>query len=378
MEIPSLKDNNVSMVANFALKTYEFVHRFRQFLSEMTILPKIVRFLNDYLVIKLRQKNSLQDVEELLIPCLLFFQISNKNPYSLFKNFIEWKSKYLYPHEKNDGDQDMIDLSNSECQLPDELKRNIIKGEILFLRRYQKYGKKYNRTRRMLIDKLRSLKVSSDQSFRDSIIARIELLWLNYFDSSSMHNDLSECVSLLHDVKAEHKKNNSNIGIFIPIVLMWKFLTTKRNIERTIIDKERELSIHKNEGDITEDNQKSEKDSPSIGLLFSLEKDQEMLQDLQEAIEYSAELYLKKDAFVEFDPYVTKEFILHSLFVIAEALNLLGNSGLYEKCLQLLVKLSVKYKCFDENIWAIGDLSGSFESSAKINVIEETEKSSKR
>ena len=103
-----------------------------------------------------------------------------------------------------------------------------------------------------------------------------------------------------------------------------------------------------------------------------------MLQDLQEAIKYSAELYLRKDAFVEFDPYVTKEFILHSLFVIAEALNLLGNSGLYEKCLQLLVKLSVKYKCFDENIWAIGDLPGSFGSSAKINVIDETEKSSKR
>ena len=196
MEISSLKDNDISIVAKFALKTYEFVHQFRQFLSEMTILPKIVRSLNDYLVIKLRQKNSLLDVKELFIPCLLFLQISNKNSYSLFKNFIEWKSKYLFPHDQNDSDLAMIDLSDSECILSDELKRNIIKGEISFLRRYQKYGQKYKRTRRMLIDKLRSLKVSSDQSFRDSIIARIELLWLNYFDSSSMHNDLSECVVL--------------------------------------------------------------------------------------------------------------------------------------------------------------------------------------
>ena len=366
----SFDDNDIVLLANLAFKTYEFVDRFISYKSEMAYLPNIAIQLNN-LMNKLHQRNRLQDVKKLFIPCLLFLQINNEDTKGLFKTFIDWKQKTMASGGNISRNLNLVDLLESACTLSDVVKSNIIKAEISFYRRYPKY----NGTRRMLIDKLRQLKVSIEQTNCNIFIADIETLWMDYFDNVINKSKVDEYESLLKDMKAN---NTRETAMLIPIVLLWIFLTKKKVLEQTIEEHINENSKLKQKEIVVESSHNPEDNRPCISHIVSLKKDQEMLRYLQEAYEYFDTLYLRKDALVDSDPYVTKKLILDSLNVAAEAFHLMKHYKLHEKTLQLLVKYSEKFDCIETKIKALCDLSCNYRSTVILDRIKEAEKSDKR
>ena len=366
-------ESSIEIFANFAIKTYEFIELFKANKPEMTQLPNLLQYLSSVRH-KLLQKNNLKETKKLFIPCMLFLQMTGDNPKAVLKNFhFEWKQKITASGEHIASDLALADLSESEASLSDMMKRNIIKSEISFLRRYPKC----NNIRRSLIDKLRSLKVSPDQSYCDSIIARVELLWMHHFDCQSNSSNLNEWQSLLRDVSGKQTKSKE-IELLIPIVRIWIALTMKKDLERKLAEKDSDNSEFKLKENIPEESDKNEKNYPSIGDLISLENDQKILNELEEAYKHIHTLCRQNNVMVDSDTYITKQLILDSLDVMAELLNLLGNSKLHKKVIELLVILSEQYSCFDMKIKAICDLPSNFGSNIFADIIMKAEDSNGR
>ena len=363
---------SIEIVANFAIKTYEFIELFKANKPEMTHLPKLLQYLSSVRH-KLLQKNNLKETKKLFIPCMLFLQITDNSPKDLLKNFhFEWKKKITASGELIASDLALADLSESEASLSDLMKRNIIKSEISFLRRYPTC----NNIRRLLIDKLRSLKVLPDQSYCDSIIARVELLWMHHFDCKANSSNLNEWKSLLQDMSSKQAKSKE-IELLLPIVRIWIALTMKKDLERQLANKEFDNYAFKLKENIPEEND-NEKNYPSIGDLISLENDQKILHELEEAYKHIHTLCRQNNVMVDSDTYITKQLILDSLDVMAELLNLLGSTKLHKKVIELLVILSEKYRCFEMKIKAICDLPSNFRPNIFADIMMKTENSNGR
>ena len=364
---------SIEIMANFAIKVYEFIELFKANKPEMTQLPKLLQYLSS-VRLKLLEKKNHKDIKKLFIPCMLFLQITDDNPKALLKNFhFEWKQEITASGEHIASDLALADLSESEASLSDLMKRNIIKSEISFLRKYPKL----NNIRLLLVDKLRSLKVLPDQSYCDSIIARVELSWMHYFDSQSNTSNLNEWQSLKRDMSSQQAKSKE-IELLLPIVRIWIALTMKKDLERKLAEKEFNNSESKLKENIIEESDKNEKNYPSIGDLISLENDQKILHELEEAYKDIHTLCRQNNVMVDSDTYITKQLILDSLDVMAELLDLLGNRKLHTKVIELLVILSEKYSFFDMKIKAMCDLPSNFGSNTFADIIKKTENSNRR
>ena len=315
----------------------------------MSALPDIIQKLQSVGRTLIR-KDKLTEAMCLFMPRICLLYICGGDISMDVKEFFDWRQKAIVSGDLKANIITLVDLENSEF-LSDELKSRIIKLEIGYCRRYQKY----NNIRCLLIDKLKQ--IGLDKQFSSNVIsARLEQVWMGYFDNKKCKTQLQhECETIMKNLE-----NDASVRtlFYQAIVSTWKFLVKQKDLQQAFFEIDQEkLRNKENLSSANPNCSPNYKGQHFVSHLVSPVKDQEMLTYLKDAYTKFERAYQQKDDIsLILDGYLTTKLILDCLDIVREVFLLLSDFEWYRKSSELLIKFSDQYSCFEYKVRAIGDI----------------------